>query len=213
MQFDVITWLASPALTLGATRLSIAEVLGFVTGLWCVWLAARAHIANFPVGIANCALLLFLFFHAGLFADAALQLLFISLGVRGWIQWSRLGRLSTTTVSSASFRLLTMSVLLAATMWAAFVPLLHKAGGSLPLFDALIASLSVVAQWWLNRKILQSWWWWIAVDLISIPVYVARDLYLIALLYCVFLGLCIFGYRGWRAELHRSRSAPAPLPA
>lgn len=213
MQFDVLTWLATPALTLGATRLSIAEVLGFATGLWCVWLAARAHIANFPVGIANCALLLLLLFNAGLFADAALQVLFISLGIRGWILWSRFGRDTTTAVSTATFRLLTISVLLAATLWAAFVPLLDKAGGSLPIFDALIASLSVVAQWWLNRKILQSWWWWIAVDLVSIPVYVARDLYLIALLYCVFLGLCVFGYRGWRAELHRSRSTPAPLPA
>jgi nicotinamide mononucleotide transporter len=202
MQIDLFGWLSSPAFAWGATQLSIAEVLGFVTGLWCVWLAARENIWNFPFGIANCALLLLLFFHVRLYADAALQLLFIGLNIRGWMLWSKGDQKKPDlAVSTGDRRLLIVAALVAILLWAAFVPLLRKAGGSLPMFDALITSLSVIAQYLLNRKILQSWWWWIAVDVISIPVYAYKDLYLIALLYCVFLALCVFGYRAWSQEL------------
>jgi hypothetical protein len=86
---SVVTALNQPALTVWAYPMSWAEVLGFVTGLLCVWLVGRRHILNFPVGIANCALLFLLFFEARLFADAGLQLVFILLGFQGWWLWSR----------------------------------------------------------------------------------------------------------------------------
>jgi nicotinamide mononucleotide transporter len=201
MQFDLFSWLNSAAIVLGATQLSTAEVLGFTTGLACVWLAARQSIWNFPVGIANSALLLLLFFHARLFADASLQILFITLGIRGWWQWSGRSRQPDKLVSNASRMTWSLCSVTALLLWIGLLPILSKAGGSLPVFDALIASLSVVAQWLLNRRVLQTWWWWIAVDVISIPVYVYKELYLVAALYGVFLALCVAGYLSWRRQI------------
>ena len=83
----IIEWLNQPLVTaLGAT-LSVVEVVGFVTGLLAVWLTARRNIWNFPIGIANGALLFVIFFNARLFADAGLQILFIVLGLAGWWFW------------------------------------------------------------------------------------------------------------------------------
>jgi nicotinamide mononucleotide transporter len=209
MQFDLFSWLGSPAFVWGATQLSIAEVLGFATGLGCVWLAARRSIWNFPVGIANSALLLLLFFHARLYADAGLQIFFIALGVRGWWQWSEFSRRPDPAITTANRKTWSLCVAAAVVLWLCLLPLLSKAGGSLPVFDALIASLSVVAQWLLNRKVLQTWFWWIAVDVISVPVYVYKELYLVALLYCVFLALCVSGYVNWRKQIHDSLSTRA----
>jgi nicotinamide riboside transporter PnuC len=39
--------------TLGNDQVSVAELLGFVTGAASVWLTVLARISNFPVGIAN----------------------------------------------------------------------------------------------------------------------------------------------------------------
>ena len=75
------------------------------------------------------------------------------------------------------------------------------AKGSIPVFDALITALSLVAQWLLNRRKLENWIFWIGVDLISVPVYAFKELYLIAGLYAVFLLLCVRGYRSWKHDL------------
>ena len=62
-----------------------------------------------------------------------------------------------------------------------------------------------VVQWLLNQRKLESWIFWISVDLVSIPVYAYKQLYLIALLYGVFLGLAILGYRQWRQAVADDR--------
>ena len=205
--------LNTPAFVWFATPLSYAECFGFLTGIVCVWLTARRNIWNFPVGIANCALLLLLFFDARLFADAGLQIMFIGLGVRGWWQWSQHGARPAPPVNSASLADNIRHVGAGVVLTLVLFVLLTYAKGSIPIFDALITAMSVVAQWLLNRKTLQSWFWWIAVDVISIPVYVYKDLYLIALLYAVFLGLCVVGLVSWRAEWRRTVQAHSVVDA
>src|SRR5215470_7580706 len=72
---------------MGNDHVSWAELLGFVTGVACVWLAVECRILNFPVGIANSAFFLVLFATARLWADSSLQILYIVLGFVGWWQW------------------------------------------------------------------------------------------------------------------------------
>jgi nicotinamide mononucleotide transporter len=205
----LIDALNSTAVTLLGTPLSYAESAGFATGLVCVWLTARRNIWNFPVGIANCALLLLLFVQARLFADAGLQILFIALGIRGWWQWAQGTAVAPKPITTATPRELAIYAATSVVLTGALFGLLTLAKGSLPIFDALITALSVVAQWLLNRKTLQNWFWWIAVDVISIPVYIHKELYLIALLYAIFLALCLFGLASWRGELQRERATNA----
>jgi len=65
------------------------EVAGVLTGIVCVWLAARSHIWNFPVAIVSCGLYLFVFTRARLYSDAGLQVAFIALAAYGWWAWLR----------------------------------------------------------------------------------------------------------------------------
>jgi nicotinamide mononucleotide transporter len=179
----------------------VAECLGFTTGIACVWLAARNNIWNFVFGILNSALLLLLFLQARLLADATLQVMFITLGVRGWWQWARHGTAAASSITTASSLQWRTAIICSVAGTVALTTLLTLVKGSVPFFDASITALSLVAQWLLNRRVLQSWWWWMAVDLISIPVYIYKGLYLIALLYVIFLALCISGYHTWRSQL------------
>jgi nicotinamide mononucleotide transporter len=181
---------------------SWAELLGFVTGIACVALAVARRIENFPVGIANNVFFLVLFADARLFADASLQVVYLVLGVMGWWAWLRLGpRRGALRVDTASPALLAWAAVGVAAGTLALVPLLRAADDSAPVLDALTTAISLGAQFLLNLKKLENWYVWIAVDVIYVPLYLSRDLTLTALVYVVFLGLCVAGWRQWRLAL------------
>jgi nicotinamide mononucleotide transporter len=75
-----------------------------------------------------------------------------------------------------------------------------------PFWDALTTALSLAAQWLQNCKWIQNWWFWIAADLIYIPLYGVKHLWLTAAVYVLFLGMCFVGDGQWRR-------AESPAPA
>ena len=177
---------------------SWAELFGFVTGIACVALAVAQRIETFPVGIANNVFFVILFTDARLFADAALQLVFIALGVMGWVTWAKIKVPGTFKVRRAGPRLLIGTALGVGVATLILIPILRAAHGAAPGWDAATTSMSLGAQLLLNLKRLETWYVWIAVDLIYVPLYFSRDLNLTALVYIVFLALCVQGWRQWR---------------
>ena len=51
---------------------------------------------------------------------------------------------------------------------------------ALPYLDASLAVASLIAQWFLSKKILENWMIWIAVDVFSIGMYSYKELYVTA---------------------------------
>jgi nicotinamide riboside transporter PnuC len=56
----------------------------------------------------------------------------------------------------------------------------------------------VSAQLLMARRYIENWVLWIAVDLVAIGVYAAKDLMVTALLYSVFLVISAVGLMSWR---------------
>ncbi|MFC0552184.1 nicotinamide riboside transporter PnuC [Planotetraspora thailandica] len=179
---------------------SWAELLGFATGILTVWLTVRQHIANWPVGIANVVLLGLVFLSAGLYADASLQIVYVLLGLYGWWQWLYGGaggaRLTVSRTGLAEWCWLVVAG--AAATAALTVVLARWTDSVVPFWDALTTALSLMATYGQCRKLLESWWLWITVDVIYIPLYAYKGLYLTSALYLIFLGLCVAGLLAWR---------------
>lgn len=197
-----LPWLTDPVATVWNMPLSTGDLAGFATGIACVALTVRAHIWNFPLGIANSLVLGLVFLDQRLFSDASLQILFVVLSIHGWIVWAG-GRTSGTELPvrrTGSVEWIAVSAATIAT-WLVLWRLMVWAKGAAPPIDALVTSLSLSAQWLLNRKMLENWLWWIVVDLVSVPLYYSRNLPLIALLYSVFLAMCVAGWLRWRKEM------------
>jgi nicotinamide mononucleotide transporter len=202
--FDAITnWLNATAFSSFGAPTTWAEVFGFGTGAWCVWLVARQNVANWAVGIANNLLFLVLFAAAGLFADSSLQIVYVGLALYGWYQWVRGGEqrteLPVTRTTVEQWRLLA-GVGFAGTIGMA-VFLDHLTSSTVPLADAVTTVLSLAATWGQCLKKLESWWLWIAADLIYVPLYQYKGLALTAILYLGFLALCVYGLRDWTRTL------------
>jgi nicotinamide mononucleotide transporter len=202
--------------TLGNDHVSVAELLGFVTGAASVWLTVAARISNFPMGIANSAFFLVLFLSARLFADSGLQVIYIGLGFTGWWQWLRGGQgRSRLTVARSGWSLLAGCGLFTVLATWGLTMALRDAHDIAPFWDALTTAISLAAQFLLNAKRIENWAFWIAADLIYIPLYVLKRLDLTAIVYVLFLILCVAGVRTWRRALRSPGAARAGrgLPA
>lgn len=191
----------------GQDAVTWAELLGFVTGAAGVWLTVRFHIANFPVGIANNVFFLVLFWSARLYADASLQIVYLVLGFLGWWEWLHGGeRRGRRVMGRAPARLIGLLALLVVPATWGLTVILSAAHDIAPFWDALTTALSLAAQWLLNIKKLQNWYFWIAADVIYVPLYFVKVLYLTGIVYVLFLALCLLGLRAWMREA----SVPEP---
>jgi nicotinamide mononucleotide transporter len=197
--------------------MSWSEILGFVAGLASVWLYARQNVWAWPTGIANSAFWLILFFGQRLYLDASLQVVYLVLGVLGWVWWVRGQR---TGAGREPLRVVRTpraeAAVLAATGTAATAGLwwlMQRVGDSAPLPDSATTVLSLVAQYLLTRKRFGTWWCWITVDVANVMLYAYKHLYLTAALQPLFIALCIIGLRAWRASLQSSVEEPVPAVA
>lgn len=185
------------------TAPSWLEILGFATGVACVWLLVRENVWNWPVGIANNLFYLIVFYRSGLYADSGLQVGYVAISIYGWWHWlhggAGHGRLAVGRIGAGEALAVAGATAAAtaglAALLARFTP------STVPFSDALTTALSLAAQYLQARKFLENWWVWIAADLLYIGLYLYKDLALTALLYAVFLALCVAGLRSWRRHL------------
>ncbi len=180
-------------------QLSWTEVIGFVTGALTVWLFVRQNVWAWPIGIANSAAWLILFWTQRLFLDAGLQLVYIGLGVIGWYWWVRGGRDSDALPVRRArapevVALAVIGVVATAGMWWA----MEIVNDAMPLPDAATTVVSLIAQYMLTRKMIGNWWCWISVDVAYIAMYSIKGLYLTAALQPLFIAMCVAGLIQWR---------------
>ena len=139
--------------------MDLLEIVGFVTGAACVWLAARENIWTFPIGIANNVVFAALFVGSGLYAGAALQVVYLVLGALGWWWWARGGRdHGPLEVRRAPRWAWPVAVAAAVVSTAVLAVVLGTwTDSQVPVWDGLTTGLSLVAQLMLNRKWVESW--------------------------------------------------------
>ena len=182
--------------------LSPIEVWGFITGAVCVLFVIEQNIWNFPIGIANNFVFLALFFSARLYGDMGLQVIYVALGIHGWYTW--LGGGMHHTMLHVNRLQLKEGIILFGLGGMTTIALtyyfttIHDAA---PFLDALTTVLSLIAQYLLNRKRLENWYVWITADVIYIGLYASKHLYLTAVLYALFIGMCLVGLAAWKRSL------------
>ena len=190
------------------TEITWTEALGFLSGGACVWLVVRENLWNWPIGAANAVFFFVLFFRSRLYADMALQSVFFALNLYGWWNWlfggEQRGELPILRVSRAEWTALAAAV---PALTLAAREFLIRVSDAAPLLDAFTTVLSLAALYLQCRKRLEHWWLWILADLVYIPLYLSRNLLLTAVLYFVFLLMCVAGLRQWRRSVVAQSSA------
>jgi nicotinamide mononucleotide transporter len=175
------------------------EIIAVALGLANVGLLVRRSIWNYPFGMAMVALYLVIFWQARLYGEAVLQVFFFVVQGWGWWLWARAGGLvQMVQVERMGWRARATTLVLVAALslgigWA----MARFTDAALPYADAAIAGASIVAQVLLAMRRAENWALWIAINVLSVWVYVSRELYLTAGLYVMFLCMAIAGLIAW----------------
>ncbi|MDF2535104.1 MAG: nicotinamide mononucleotide transporter PnuC [Bacillales bacterium] len=216
MQNKITQWIIGIALIAAGTYVSwlltpgdYVQIVAAISGLLCVWLVARGNILNYPIGLVNIIALIITFYGVQLYADFTLNIVFFVLNIYGWMYWLKnRGSLKVRETQNITKKELIVSlivIVIGTPVWGYIFD--NFFGAALAYPDSFVMVASLVAQWFMSRKTLQHWYFWIAVDLVAIPIYFAKDLPLIALLYIVYLGICVNGLLSWKKEMKEKAQA------
>ncbi len=174
-----------------------------------VALVAQRSVWNYPVALVAVAIYAWVFAGARLYSDALLQVFFFAANLYGWRNWA-LSRAATgeVVVEQLDARVRAAWLIGGAGACVLWGTLMHRyTDAAYPWWDAGIAIASVAAQVMQARRAIESWWVWIAVDVASVPLYAAKDLWFTCGLYAVLLALSIHGLVHWQRA--RGRHIPA----
>jgi nicotinamide mononucleotide transporter len=192
------------AFTLWGSPVTWLEIVAFALSLAMVAANMRVHPVAWPLAIVASLLYGLLFVDARLYGEAGLQIFFVVVAFWGWWQWLR-GR-DNAGAPLAVHRLGPRARLVALLATLSAWPLLalaldHGTDSPVPWADALATTGSITGQVLLGRKAIENWLVWFVVNVFSVGLFAYKQLWLTALLYALFAGLSVLGWRAWRARL------------
>ena len=186
---------------------SAIEMIAVACGLINVMLIIQRSLWNYPFGFIMVALYAKIFYDYQLYSEALLQIYFFLIQIYGLWYWLRGktadGAIIVVTLPPTQRRLYLLVTLLG---WLGLSSLMaYLTDATHPYWDAAIATLSVMAQFLLSRRHIESWTLWIIVDVLAIGLYWIKGLSPTAALYLVFLSLAIVGRYRWQHTLTQQR--------
>ena len=179
-----------------------------------VWLLARNKPLGWWIGLVGSLLYIWIFAVVWLPGEILIQVYLALTSLWGiWI-WIRGGRQHEgKPVGRASKRLMAWTTVVGLVAWALLYWAFSTVEGRVPFWDSLTTVISFIAQIYLVMRLVESWHLWIAVDVIYVPLYASRELYVTAALYAVFLFLSWQGLVNFKREWEEGLTGPDRSPA
>ena len=181
-------------------ELNPLELGAVIFNIIYVILAARKSAWCWPAGILGSALSIVLFLQTRLYAESVLFAYYVVMGFYGWFMWKQSSK-GDNGVKIDTWDLkkhlltFTLGYILTALL---FLILKNFTDAEMPLLDSFTTILSFIATWMVARRLLENWIYWMAINALSVYLYLSRELTLYALLAFVFTIMSIYGFTQWK---------------
>ena len=178
------------------------EIVAALLAITYLLLAMRQDARCWIAWIISSLMYLFVMYSAGLYMEAGLQIFYLLMGFYGLYQWqyklanNEALKIKVWPITAHMMCLTTLFVLVLASGYI----LSNNTDAASPYIDAFTTWGAIIASYMVAKKILENWIYWFVVDFVSVFLFVSRELYPTALLFCLYLILVIFGYRSWKNE-------------
>lgn len=180
------------------------EVVAVIFGLLSVWYAKKENILVFPTGIISVLLYVYICFQWKLYADMGVNFYYFIMSVYGWVVWtSKSDGDAVTPISKNTNQenIISLSLFALFFIVMSFV-LSNYTDSDVPYWDSLTTGIFLVGMWLMAKKKIENWIAWIIGDMISIPLYAYKGLYLTSFQFVVFLGIAVAGYVEWSRRIN-----------
>ena len=193
----------------GVRATSLLEWIAVAFGIASVVFSMLRRLLVYPTGIISVVIYIYIAFVYKLYADAGVNIYYFIMSVYGWYFWANGKQQNSQVVISAnnskenmfSLLILGTSLLIISQL------LLRFTDSDVPYWDATTTSFAITGMWLMARKKIENWIAWIITDLISIPLYYHKGLFLTSFQFSVFTFLALWGYITWRKTLMNQKLA------
>ncbi|MEH7121644.1 nicotinamide riboside transporter PnuC [Bacillus sp. JJ1773] len=187
-------------------------ILGLITsisGMLCVVLVAKGKVSNYYFGIVQTATYAYISYGYGLYGEVMLNALFYFplqfVGIYLWKQHTTDNKIKGEDIHINALTkkgwIATLTSFL--IIFVLYALLLQKIGGKVVWIDSATTILSVIAQILMLKRYTQQWLFWIAVNVLSIVLWVkalilqgGNDVSMLVM-WSAFLINSIYGYYNW----------------
>lgn len=188
----------------------ILQIAGAALGLLYLWLEYRADIRLWIVGLIMPCVHGVLYYRSGLYADCSMQVYYILAGLYGLASWSRKPKHEDAAQGGISRTPAKAWAALAAA-WvviqtAIYLLLTEFTNSTVPFWDSLTTALCIVAYWMLARKYAEQWLVWLVVDIVTVGLYLYKEIPVTAGLYALYSVLAVAGYVRWLRLCERTEA-------
>ena len=178
------------------------ETLAVALGVAYLVLAMRENSLCWYCAFFSTALYVWIFGDVSLYMESALNVYYMGMAIYGWFQWQRGGvnheGLEIVRWTAKQHGLAISTIVLIALVSGYLLSIGTDA--RLPYLDSLTTWGSILTTVMVARKVLENWLYWIAINTISIYLYLDRGLEQTALMFMLYLVLAILGYYAWRKK-------------
>lgn len=146
------------------------------------------------------AIYVWIFGDVNLYMESALNVYYMAMAIYGWYQWRQGGESSSGIAISRwdpRQHLTAIAVILIATGISGYL-LASSTDAVFPFLDSFTTWGSVLTTYMVARKVVENWIYWIVINSVSIFLFIDRELYQTAGLFCLYLILAVIGYIAWR---------------
>jgi len=176
------------------------ETLAVILAVIYLFLAIKENSLCWYFVFLSAAIYIWILIDSSLYMASLLNVYYALMSIYGLYQWRKGGDkklgLPIKCLSSSHHIFIVISVISLSLIIGYFLE--SYTDSKLPYLDSFAALSSIVTTVMVARKILENWLYWIAIDAVSIYLYLSQDLYQTAILFVLYMLLAVMGYYEWR---------------
>ena len=174
------------------------EFFAAFLGVMSVWFAKKNKILVYPTGIISTLIYVWILFKNQLLGDLIINAYFFLMSLYGWFFWSRKeegnfqNKISRLNLNESIFG--TIIFIIGFMIVNYIYNISNWQENYVSSIDTFTTAIFCSAMWLMARRKIEHWILWIIGDIISVPLYFYKGLYLTSIQYLIFTIIALLGF-------------------